>query len=157
MSTAGQALGPSPHKDSLRVPPDGDGAGYGASLCYHGVLVIARATRLLLISHYELTGLRGLMECVAALDDADNPLADRAALILNNTRMRPALRAAEFERRVNLRVRSQLPYADDLPSVAARDGIPLVEIKPQAALSRELSALAEGLTAVPAASPSSRR
>jgi pilus assembly protein CpaE len=112
---------------------------------------IGKSTRLLLISHYELTGLRAMMECVTALEDPDHPLETRAAFILNNTRARPAIRAQEFEARVRLTVESQLPYGDDLPSVAARDGTPVVEMKAQSSLARELAQLAGRLVTVPAA------
>ncbi len=108
---------------------------------YNDVILTAirMATRLVLVSNYELTGLRTMMECVVALADPENPLENRSSFVLNNTRARPAIRAQDFEARVKLPVYSQLPYGEDLPSIAARDGTPVVELRPQSPLARELT------------------
>jgi len=117
---------------------------------------LSKATRLLLVSNYELTSLRAMMECVTALDDPEKPLAQRSLFILNNTRAKPPIRAQEFEARVKLPVRFQLPFGDELPSIAVRDGSPIVELKPNAPLARELGAIVDHLVAVPAPTASRR-
>jgi hypothetical protein len=46
-------------------------------------------------------------------------------------------------------VMCQLPYGEDLPSIAGRDGVPVVDLRPQAPLARELTNLAQRLVTIP--------
>lgn len=113
--------------------------------CYSdpNLVVLKKATRILLVSNHELTSLRCLIEFMRALDDPDAPVGARTSLILNSTKAKQAIRVQDFQARLAIPVLAQLPYGDEAPSLAASDGVPLIEKYAQLPLTKEIQAIAD--------------
>ena len=81
---------------------------------------------------------------------------ERVAVVLNETRARPALAAGEVERALRFPLLAQLPF-DTAVDVAAETGVPMVQAQPRSRFADAVTALAAALAGVDPPAPAASR